>query len=258
MNIVSIKNNIIFKSNEPIGFDDEISKQRREYIRCHYDSWHTPTADIYSKEPRLDEYSLKKLVGTMKMKPQMVDKYLLPDDYGIKKIDYDRKTNSYRGQTLVDAPINALQNLKKAGIKTVIDLAGYGNRYKAKVEEAGMQFFSYNIANNDYDYVNLNKDWKDKFIGFIKKMQEDYVYIACEYGSYKTDDALILNSFFNPKANRHSTVMRYPGQHKFIKKIYSVLTKEDFAKLSWTKEFDKKFFEMLKKASDNKFFINYF
>ena len=49
--------------NEPIAYDDEISQQRRNYIRSHYESWNNGLyQDIYEKEPRLEEYELNKLV----------------------------------------------------------------------------------------------------------------------------------------------------------------------------------------------------
>ena len=43
-----------------------------------------------------------------------------------------------------------------------------------------------------------NESFLNNFVKFIQTMQKDYVYIGCEYGKYKTDNALMVNKFFNP------------------------------------------------------------
>ena len=59
--------------NEPIAYDDEISQQRRNYIRSHYESWNNGLyQDIYEKEPRLEEYELNKLVKFYSSKPKKI------------------------------------------------------------------------------------------------------------------------------------------------------------------------------------------
>ena len=59
-----------FKSQNPdnefvIGYDDEISKLRREYIREHYYNNVMPYQSIYEREKRLDEFELNKLIGSL-------------------------------------------------------------------------------------------------------------------------------------------------------------------------------------------------
>ena len=44
--------------NEPIAYDDEISQQRRNYIRSHYESWNNGLyQDIYEKEYKNKDYA---------------------------------------------------------------------------------------------------------------------------------------------------------------------------------------------------------
>jgi hypothetical protein len=239
-----------------IGYDDAPSKEARQFIRDHYAVEHNlPFNDIYENEPRLEEYSLEKLLNKFRSKPKKVD------DEKLKSINLPMRkilgTNSYRGETLVDKPDYVMQDLKEAGIQTVVDLNGYGSRYKERVEKNGLNFHDF-YMDTEY-WFNSNKfangkeskevrEPIDKLIKFIKVMQEDYVYIACEYGSYKTDDALILNNFFNAKNGRHPNYTRYSFQKDAIKKYYECLTDADKIKLGWTKEYEKQFLKRIKEA----------
>ena len=54
-----------FTSNV-LGYDDEISKSRREYIREHYNSYTMPYYSIYEKEGRLEEYELNRLISSLR------------------------------------------------------------------------------------------------------------------------------------------------------------------------------------------------
>ena len=58
---INFSHNITFKS-EPLAYDDEVSRERRNFIRSHLDSLNFGYSDIYEKEPRLEEYELNKLV----------------------------------------------------------------------------------------------------------------------------------------------------------------------------------------------------
>ena len=58
----------------------------------------------------------------------------------------------------------------------------------------------------------------------------------------------MLNSFFNPKANRHSTVVRYNVMIDKMRTLYENLTSADKFKMKWNVEWEKEFLSMLKRA----------
>lgn len=259
----------VFKSNNEwqiFGYDDSVSKEVRSNIRKEYEFRKFGLTDLYEQEPHLDEYSLNKLLNVFRHKPKKVDENLLTD-FGLywKKFD-GFFSNSYRGETLYDKPQGFYKALKDAGIKTIIDTNGYGKEYKNKVESAGMNFLEFPIysdfwkqySNPVYFDLESQREFIDKLIKFIQVMQQDYVYIACEYGLYKTDDALILNSFFNPKAKKHPSLLRLSGQIDVIEKIYQCLNDSDKWRLGWNSEFDKQFHAMVNKAKTSTKFIRHF
>ena len=256
-----------------VGFD-EAGKPIRNYIREHYEKWHTPTIDIYEKEKKLDEYSLKQRLNQLlnHNKIELNNESLISnkvnkiDDkimkslplYNLSKL---KNMESYRGQTLSECSNDVLECVKKAGIKTIIDLVGYSN-YKEKVNQYGLDYISFNMERL-YDYIfpfSLRKfdkkeeqNIKNEFIKFINKMQQDNIYIGCEYGSYKTDDALFLNNLFNPKKLFNNQMRRGVFRPSIlnmshIAKFYNKLnlTEEDKRALKWTKEFEKSFIEKIK------------
>ena len=70
-------------------------------------------------------------------------------------------------------------------------------------------------------------------------MQKGYYYIGCEFGTYKTDDYLLLNSIFNPKAANDSIPRVDPFKLDMVKDLYDKLTPKDKQRMGWTKEFDE-------------------
>ena len=138
---------------------------------------------------------------------------------------------------MVNKP-ECLQTLKDAGIKSVIDLVGFNN-YDNQVKEAGLDYLHFDISYDSFvseryfwnsdvflskeEFTNKIKnllyfrgepELADKFINnfdskgresvetivnYIRKMQEGYCYIGCEYGTTTTDDALLLYNVLNPK-----------------------------------------------------------
>lgn len=235
MNILPVTNNMFaFKSNNKgtIGFDDEVSQAKRHYIREHYDSWHNPFYSIYEKEPRLNEYQLNNLIRNIRSRSQL---------------EQVADTTIYRGQTLVNKDIDALCNLKKYNVKTVIDLVGYGETYENKVKNAGIEYYKYSIFDNWWNQKDYsNRAFIDETIKFLKKMQEGNIYIGCQNGSNDTDIALILNNFFNPLLeNKCKTKMR-PNEFSLeLNTIFDALTQEDKLKLGWTKEFERRLIKKL-------------
>ncbi len=266
MKITPISNFIAFKSNiyddeNVLGFDDEISRQNRKFIREHYDEYRMPYQSIYENEGRKTEYQMDVLLKTLMNKPRKVDYHTM---MGLPVCNVRLiGNNSYRGATLSDHP-ELLKTLKETGIKTVVDLAGYGSSYKNAVKNAGLDYLSFNMKHNDTMAVNSiwfhsvfdnresrgDREFIDKFVKFIQTMQKGYCYIGCEFGTKDTTDALLLYDVFNPKAK--NKVPRVYDGTKFDKfrALYSKLTDKDKKLMGWTEEFDKNFLPRLKVAEE--------
>lgn len=266
MKITPISNFIAFKSNiyddeNILGFDDDISRQNREFIREHYNEYKMPYQSIYEKEGRMTEYQMDILLKTLMNKPRKVDSDSIingVEAYNLRSIG----NNSYRGSTLSDSPIS-LKTLKKAGIKTVIDLAGYGG-YKNKVEDAGLNYFKFNMKSSDQPFLyNMwchsvfdngvgrnDRTFIDDFVKLIQTMQKGYCYIGCEFGTKDTSDALLLYDIFSPKGDKKEIYFDDKRQLNKIEVLYSKLTDKDKKLMGWTEEFDKSVSSKLKTAKE--------
>ncbi len=210
-----------------IGFDDEVSQQRRNYIRAHYEQWNMPYRSIYEKGNKLSEYQTKLMLEELK-------KY-----HDTQKIE---GTTIYRGQTLVDKPEH-LKKLKNIGVNTIIDLVGYGDEYKNKVESEGLNYYCYSIYDNWWNCTEYNTSkFIDKLTDFLLKMQEGNIYIGCQHGANDTDIALLLNDFFNPKLAGKIETKIEPTDADFpirFNTIYDSFKPIHKKKLGWTLDFER-------------------
>jgi hypothetical protein len=240
MNISPIKYampKIVFKSyidNDVIGYDDAISEAKRDYIRQHYYKWTMPYYNIYEKEGRLTDYQIALFISDLEKNHEM------------KKID--ETNNIYRGQTLVEKPEYLKAIKQQKGIKTVIDLVGYGKTYEENVRQAGMDYFVYSVYKNWWDKSNVNQNDKDILVQFLRKMQDGNIYIGCQHGANDTDIAFILNDFFNPLLEGKAKKKIKPNESDFPMKLnsfYDLFTKEDKKLLGWTKEFEQRLIRKL-------------
>ena len=204
-------------------------------------------------------------------------------------------TNSYRGSNLVE-DLENLNIAKKAGIKRVVDLEGYPNLTDACKKE-GIEYFNFSIidkfwmshackdketivnraihfwrdiqgANDNSTKDNIKKDIKrwnknkndfiDMFVKFIQIMQQDNVYIGCMLGTERTDNALMLNHFFNPKASNtpNCVTIANRGVLDKLEILYRNLSDANKESLGWTKKFEAEFMPRLKRAiKDSKYMI---
>ena len=260
-----------FKSQNPdgefvLGYDDEISKMRRQHIREHYYDDIMPYQSIYEREKRLEEFELNKLIGSLlgkklntgassgEIKQKPVNPNEINSELMYKLSVYNVKpiygTNSWRGSTALKD--SDLILLKKAGIKTVIPLS-----YGGVLEESCKKYdLNYLYFDSDFDmFYNDAFKWKgctnnfiDKFVKFIQTMQQDNVYVGCEFGTNRTDNMLMLNNFFNPYAKNTKTYINrlnscyVPSLQTFVQNM----TQEHKNAMGWTKEFEK---EVLAKIS---------
>ena len=265
-----------YEDDGVLGYSDSLSEQKRKDIREWQNSYYTPYQSIYEKECNLSEYQMKQLLDNLRQKPKTVDfnKVIGIDAYNVRPID-DEET-CFRGSTLVDTP-KALKTLKNAGIERVIDLVGYSG-YGKSAREEGLEYycptFGYgsmriwdeeafdtkeNLLSRETKYfrpidfeknkkhleLKLNSHEKqvrksvDRFVDYIETMQKGYYYIGCEYGTYKTDNYLLLNTVFNPKAKDPFIPNTDLVKLDMMKDLYKNLTPEDKKRMGWTKEFDE-------------------
>lgn len=309
------KNDYIQAEAFCLGYDDKISSARREYIREHFETRLFGSEYGEKYNGRLEEYELKKLIGSLvgykvsqdtikldlKAPKQKHVNSINPEESlqrgDASKINRELMANvyaynvspiwgseSYRG-AMCDINKENLAALKQAGIKRIIDLAGYCSEDMCK--EAGLEYLSYPMGKAFYkskmftdkddivrtntrlygeilgmdensvkkavnDALEVYKKHKqadiERFISFIQTMQKDNVYIGCELGTYETDTALMFNYLFNPEAKNTPSCIKPSSLITFgrIKNLYKNLTAENKKELGWNEEFDKDFIPKLK------------
>ncbi len=260
-----------FKSQNPdgefvLGYDDEISKMRRQHIREHYYDDIMPYQSIYEREKRLEEFELNKLIGSLlgkklntgassgEIKQKPVNPNEINSELMYKLSVYNVKpiygTNSWRGSTALKD--SDLILLKKAGIKTVIPLS-YGGVLEESCKKYDLNYLYFDsdfdmFSNDAFKWKGCTNNFIDKFVKFIQTMQQDNVYVGCEFGTNRTDNMLMLNNFFNPYAKNTKTYINMlnscyvPSLQTFVQNM----TQEHKNAMGWTKEFEK---EVLAKIS---------
>lgn len=270
-----------------LGYDDKQSQEVRQAIRDWQEIYYTPYQSLYKKECNLPEYQMNQLLGSLMKGPKEVDynKITGIPAYHVRPVEGTDET-CYRGSTLVN-DFEALKTLKEAGIERIIDLVGYYS-YDKKAKEAGLEYYCPDFGHgqlgiweeeafNDvedlikretryytpFDFEENKKylDQRvksfeyhsrksvDRFVDYIVTMQKGYYYIGCEFGTYKTDDFLLLNEYFNPKVEAN-----VPRGDMFkldmMKVLYEKLTPEDKIRMGWTKEFDENVPKRIQMAID--------
>ena len=226
---------------------------------------------------QIEEMNIQKLAPTQKINPDIMKTVPL---HNIKPIF---STGCYRGST-PNSNIESIKTLQKAGVKHIIDLQGY-SRVQAACEENGMDYLHIPIAEDlsemsafkskrDVEFgvmqwsaystkeqIQKSKEvavsrWEkdkseyiDKFVKMINLLQEDNTYIGCEFGISRTNNAMLLNHLFNPKASKSpSCITKFNKQYlRNIASLYESLTPENKSQMGWTKEFDESFMPRLKK-----------
>lgn len=277
-----------YQDDGVLGFSDSESQKTRDTIREWHDAYYMPYSSIYEKECNLSEYKMKQLLATLMGKPKKVDYSMVTgiDAYNVRTLNRDG--SCYRGSTLLNKP-EALKTIKKAGIERVIDLAGYYG-YEKDVHDAGLEYYSpefrggalgvwdeeafqtkeqmlaresrgyspedlekrkqyLNIKANSFD--RHIRSSVDRFVNYIETMQKGYYYIGCEFGTYTTDNYLLLNSVFNPKAPDRPLRCSDLFKIDFMRNLYTNLTPKDKVRMGWTKEFDENVPKRLDKAELN-------
>ena len=264
-----------------LGYGDSASAIVRESMREHILSKAMPYYDEFHSKGRISEYELNKLIASLTKKPNVNIEKL--KDLKIWNFAQHAE-NALRGQSLCEEP-QYLKYLKDAGFERVIDLSEYGgSKYKKDCENSGLEYLSFTIdrdfwfGNEVFEDINhhlnnkkslyeeeeynpsIEKEIKeyfhensrifiDRFVNFINTINKGYYYMGCLYGTDKTDAALMLSQFFNPRDKQfirkvHASLDEYqlPKMAELAKK----LTQEDKNALGWTPEFEENFYKKIK------------
>ena len=165
--------------------------------------------------------------------------------------------------------------MRKAGIKTVVDLLG-SPIFEKNIKQADLKYFAFPTGQGDFfkkhpvfknkqayiqriqhDYgqfknqENLEnflqiqsvfydkqvREFIDMLIEYIDIVNNGEVYIGCAYATRNTNDALVLNNLFNPKTQLLGGI---PAEYKkpYFIALYDNLTIEDKEKLGITPKFE--------------------
>ncbi len=266
-----------FKGNEEewhvCGVDEGGQPMRNSIRKWQEEHYYTPYQRFYEKEKagRMSEYELNKTINNLVSKPSKVnDSYM--DNIGIHNLEEIYGHDSYRGAMIKTRELDKVKLLKKAGIKRIIDLTGNPN-VKNECKKNGIDYLSIPMSksfmgnipawetkeevikeheDNGYTQKEITDSlnaWEketrryiDKFTTFIQMMQEEKVFIGCEFGTQITETALIFDYLFNPKAEHSIHPSVYTEYNVFYAgNLYRNLTDSDKAKMGWTKEFDEQF-----------------
>lgn len=226
-------------------------------------------SDLYGKKINLDFSDLNKPQSVNKpisQKVNTINQELMEDLplYNVRPIKSEITKNSYRGSSPFEDP-STLKIIKAAGINTIVDLCGY---YDAEelCKENGLGYCHFRVDENFYDQeVFKNKDYAknidkekvqeflEKFVNYIKTMQKDNVYIGCEFGKFKTDNALLVNSLFNPAFSDTENCVSFYNKYDLpeVVNLYKNLTPEHKKQMGWSEEFDAEFMPKLEKIMED-------
>lgn len=275
-----------FKSNDNewhvYGYDDEISKARRDYIRQDIEKYTMPYQSIYEKEGRKSKFEMKQMIADLVRKPVIVDDKKIAE-LNLHNLDFVGDT-SYRGAMINSDKLYKVGKLYEAGIRRIIAIGRGYTALQDECKKVGMVYqaiefdgqsdafktidkvrakalnFARDIVGLDEkesaEYINESINcWKqnsrtfiDKFTTYIQNMQKGNLFMGCDFGTYNTDTAIMFDYLFNPKM-RHSNGLNSRNK-TFVfhaENLYHNLTKSDKLKMGWTKDFEQTFFKRLEK-----------
>ena len=179
--------------------------------------------------------------------------FKLPVEY-VHELSKSRfyRPNVFIGSALFDDVFNTcntpvcIEIAKKAGIRTIVDLDnGTSGKYKEVVENAGLEYYSFPVRRCTSEEQN-KKVLREELVNFIKKMQEDNIYVGSDSWMSR-DTAAYLNFYFNPKFDSvHISTFENVDMNKSLaRKMYSYLTDEDKKSIGWTPKYEENFKQKL-------------
>lgn len=155
------------------------------------------------------------------------------DILGLKTLDIPHlrliDSNSVRGMSLANKPIQILQGLKDAGIETIIDLrkeGSYDSKYARNCTSLGLNYFNFKIKENmaafnmpgttkltTKEFTDMMEGFTKQLAYFFKLMDDGKVYMGCLLGLHRTDLAVVMNYLLNPKEPQSPPIL----SHMFYK-----------------------------------------
>lgn len=233
------------------------SKSRRKGVYKTADNSSLP--DSFSKSSKVGKSGSKSSINF-----ETIDTW---ETYVRKKLPVPIKRvgkNCYRGEALLYTP-KRMNELKKRGVERVIDLAGL-EHYDELCAQKGFDYVAFPIFSeceknpifltreqyekvvkeswprvekyddNEFDRKGLQfiKDFKK----FVDVINEGKFYICCNRGRVRTNLALLMNQYFNPKWNGDKSLRPDDDEKVLLQEFYYKLSEKDKNDLGFSKEFD--------------------
>lgn len=200
-----------------------------------------------------------KSVEELLKKSTVVDGKLYKLDlYNFAKV----QENCYKGQSLFNATKtstveNNFKMIKDAGIKTIIDYQASPLLVEFRKEDCiglGLEYFDFpmenlfskNVFTKHLEHsTSEDTQFIEKFKSFINLKQKGYTYEGCMFGDERTDEALLLSNYFNPKDKQIKDIESssfikeaLKGYKISMKNLYLNLSEKDKLDMGYTPEFD--------------------
>lgn len=215
-----------------------------------------------NQDGRLNEHKLRELISSLTGKIPVDDAKLdaLRIDLNIHNFRKIQE-HGYAGQSLSiscdEVMLRGLKGFKKAGLNSIIDLTD-SSKYRKFCQERRLKYTSFPVDDSfwyqdifihDKEYFSKNPGGDRKFIkdliNFIKAINVGDYYMGCTCGVKRTDWALLVNSYFNPKNSLIVNIESRPNieydlarYKERMKNLYQNLTDTDKEELGFTFEFE--------------------
>lgn len=167
----------------------------------------------------------------------------------------------YKGQSLFEpteiGKAETFKIIKDAGIKTIIDYQANPLLVEFRKEDCidlGLEYFDFpmenlffkNVFKKHLEYLTPeDTQFIEKFKSFINLKQKGYTYEGCMFGDERTDVALLLSKYFNPKDKQIEDIESssfikesLKGYKISMKNLYLNFSEKDKLDMGYTPEFD--------------------
>lgn len=206
-------------SLEPIGYDGAYESSVYDAIRTHmypqiFENYEVGKGIIKGKTNKIFE-ALKK----------MNEKYTGKKEIRLAPL-YD---NSLRGRNIVTLPLEAMEEVKKQGIKRIIDLRSEASvsSQRLTVKDGKKYVDGVEYLHFPVNYSSSSEDIKTmkNLPKFFEAMDKGNAYIGCSLGAHRTDFAIGLNYALNPNAKEVAPALYLTPQKvtEGIRRVYKKL-----------------------------------
>ena len=134
------------------------------------------------------------------------------------------------------------------GFDTIIDFRGEANsHFQSQCKKKGLKYYNFNLNNvinltnpeyfihRDNERIQVTDAFVRKLLEFFEYLNNDKVYMGCQYGVDRTNIGLTLNYLLNPEAKTAPEILTWPYERKkrvanknikIVKKIVKRLSEE--------------------------------